>query len=207
MVMVRIRGRETSSRTRSAPRTAIASACRDVLVADRQRLGEHRGSDPSDKPCERPINAPGEVDGRRSGGAQAGSTLADEDLVAWMAGGEERHAHGPGDAQRRGAADREPDDGVDEVVHIGDPEDDELIGEARLVDEADLALDPVDGPVGHGGHSPAEAGNGPAAMQPQRIVRPLFGGYFGRRMADAAAPRMATTASVPSPSRRHQRGS
>ena len=151
MVMIRIRGRATSSRTRSAPRTAMApqaamSSSRIASASARTAARALR------QPGQRPVRAPGQVDRRGSRSAQPGGTLTDRHLVARIARRQKRHAHGPSDTQRRSATDREPEDGVDEVVESRDPQNHELVGEAGLVDEADLALDPVDGPVTHGGH-------------------------------------------------------
>ena len=58
--------------------------------------------------------------------------------------GQERHAHRTCHAERRRAADGERRDRVDQRVERGDAQHDELVGEAGLVDEVDLAVDPVD---------------------------------------------------------------
>ena len=65
---------------------------------------------------ERPVHAPGEVDGGRPGGAQGAGIGPDPVGVGGLATppGEERDAHRARHAERRRAADREPRDRVDE---------------------------------------------------------------------------------------------
>ena len=118
----------------------------DVLVADRDRLLED-GFRARLEPRERPVHAPGEVDGGGTGGAQGAGVGPDPVGVGGLATppGEERDAHRARHAERRRAADREPRDRIDEGVEGRDPEHDELVGEAGLVDELDPAVDPVDG--------------------------------------------------------------
>ena len=179
MVMIRIRGRATSSRTRSAPRTAIApqaamSSSRIASASARTAAG----------PSGSRASARSVPQARLTAVGRAARSLAAPSRTAasspGVRGRQERHAHGPGDAQRRGATDREPDDGVDEVVERRDPEDDELVGEAGLVDEADLALDPVDGAVAHGGHCTGRRAGRSADLRPRGSRRHAVGAIASR---------------------------
>ena len=130
---------------------------RDVLVADGERLLEDRHRAIAEA-GEGPVHAPAKVDGGRPGGAQGGGIGPDPVGITGLAGsaGEQRHAHRARHAQRRRAAHRESPDGVDERVQRRDPEHDELVREAGLVDQLDPAVDPVDGarhrPIFAGGH-------------------------------------------------------
>ena len=144
----------------------------DVLVADGDRLLED-GLRARLEPRERPVHAPGEVDGGRPGGAQGAGIGPDPVGIGGLATppGEERDAHRARHAERRRAADREPRDRIDERVEGRDPEHDELVGEAGLVDELDPAVDPVDGAR----HRPIFAGAdgtlGPTQRRPTRRSR------------------------------------
>ena len=125
-------------------------AGRDVLVADREGLIED-GVRSVGEPGQRAVRAPGKVDRGWPCGAEPGGTVADGGLVVGMEPCQERDAERAGDTQRRGPAHGQAADRVDECLERVDPQEQELVGEPGLVDEADGAVDPVDRPIGHGG--------------------------------------------------------
>ena len=155
IVIARTVGRATSSAIRSAPRVAMAAQA--AMSSSRiRRASDSTAPCPSGRHAQRAVDAPGEVDRRRAGIAQALRAGSHGTLVVRVARGQERDPEPARHAQRRSAAHREPRDRIDQLVELRDAQHDQLVGQARLVDEVDLPVDPVDGPHGR----PIFAGTG-----------------------------------------------
>ena len=103
---------------------------------------------PSARQAERAIHAPGEVHRGRPGGAEASGAIADGRVVAREPGASSATPIAPATPSAGRAAHGQPPDRVDQRIERRDPQHDQLVGEPGLVDEADLAVDPVDRPHG-----------------------------------------------------------